>query len=204
MCGAFLGYGLLVILTPPTILELSGPSFGVLKPMDLITIPQALCIEFIATGILIWFCCGVWDPRNAQNQDSVPLRFAFALAGLVSATVRFIFFIVTHLIFCFSISQKSLNDHFNFWRQISLAEVCNMHAYSLNFFLNNLPTKNLSRSSIGMNPARSTAPAAWTGDFEFLWVSGSKKNQYKDLFLFEKWSNDARAAWTHPKNINFL
>lgn len=94
--GAFMGYGLLIILTPSIVLQSSGPSFCVTKPMELVTIPQALCMEFIATGTLIWFCCSIWDPRQGKSQDSVSLRFALAIAGLVSASVRqtslFVFF----------------------------------------------------------------------------------------------------------------
>lgn len=89
-----MGYGLLIHVTPAAILLSSGPSFCVTKPMELVTIPQALCVEFIATGTLVWFCCGVWDPRNAKTQDSMALRFALAVSGLVSASVGFAYFIV--------------------------------------------------------------------------------------------------------------
>lgn len=86
--GAFMGYGLLTVLTPTIILQSSGPSFCVTQPGELVTIPQALCVEFIATGTLIWLCCAIWDPRSKNSQDSVSIRFALALAGLVSASVR--------------------------------------------------------------------------------------------------------------------
>lgn len=35
------------------------------------------------------FCCGIWDPRNAKHHDSVAIKFALAIAGLVSATVMY-------------------------------------------------------------------------------------------------------------------
>lgn len=82
-----MGYGLLIIVTPASIMELSGESFCVTKPSDLVSLPQALCVEFVATIVLIWFVCGVWDPRNAKHHDSVPIRFGLAVAGLASATV---------------------------------------------------------------------------------------------------------------------
>lgn len=85
--GAFMGYGLLIILTPSTILTASAPSLCVTKPHASVSAPQAFLIEFLATAALIWFCCGVWDPRNAKAQDSVAIRFALAIAGLASATV---------------------------------------------------------------------------------------------------------------------
>lgn len=184
LLGAFIGYGLLLLLIPPKILELSGPSLGVLKPMELMAIPQALCIEFIATGILIWFCCSIWDPRNAKNQDSVALRFAFAIAGLVAATVRLPFSFVLLVISCvaFWFHKNSISI---FLRQISLAEVRNVHMYSVNFFLSKLiknkSNKKRLHSPIGMNPARSTGPAIWTGDFEFLWVSSGLTTNSKTL-----------------------
>ncbi|XP_055316509.1 aquaporin AQPAn.G-like [Sitodiplosis mosellana] len=87
--GAFMGHGLLVTLTPKDILENTGASFCVTKPHSSVALPQAFAIEFLATAALIWFCCGVWDPRNAKSQDSVPLRFGLAVAGLASATCHF-------------------------------------------------------------------------------------------------------------------
>lgn len=85
--GAFMGYGLLITLTPDNLIEKTSGSFCVTKPHLSVSLQNAFLIEFIATATLIWFCCGVWDPRNQKSQDSVPLRFALAVAGLSSATV---------------------------------------------------------------------------------------------------------------------
>lgn len=52
--GAFMAYGLLLLFTPFTILKSSGESFCVTKPHELVSSPQAVGVEFIATGILIW------------------------------------------------------------------------------------------------------------------------------------------------------
>lgn len=84
--GAYMGYGLLVTLTPTEILK-GEKAFCLTKPS--VPAPQAFAIEFIATAIFIWFCCGIWDPRNAKSHDSLPLRFGLAVTGLASATNHF-------------------------------------------------------------------------------------------------------------------
>lgn len=85
--GAFMGFGLLMAMLPLNVIEASGEGFGLTKPNPSITPLQAFGIEFIATSVLIFICCGVWDPRNAKVQDSVPIRFGLAIAGLISVTV---------------------------------------------------------------------------------------------------------------------
>lgn len=87
LMGAFMGYGLLMILTPAHILAASGESVCVTKPHASVTAYQAFGIEFLATATLVWFCCSIWDPRNAKTQDSVPVRFGLAVTGIASATV---------------------------------------------------------------------------------------------------------------------
>lgn len=88
--GAFMGYGLLIVLTPINVIESSGPSVCVTKPHPDVTVIQAFSIEFLATVALIWFCCSIWDPRNAKSHDSIPLRFGLAVSGIASATVSFL------------------------------------------------------------------------------------------------------------------
>lgn len=154
--GAFMGYGLLTVLIPAIALESSGPSFCVTKPRNEVTIPQAFCIEFIATGTLVWFCCGVWDPRNAKNQDSIAIRFALAFACLVSATANFT------------------------GGSESASTICS------NTFLNKiLKLKNyrLLKNYVGLNPARSLGPALCTGDFEAIWVSINEKTATQFFLL---------------------
>lgn len=87
LTGAFMGYGLLMILTPANILAKSGGSLCVTKPHESLETYQAFGIEFVATAALVWFCCGIWDPRNAKTQDSTPIRFGLAVTGLGSAVV---------------------------------------------------------------------------------------------------------------------
>lgn len=83
MLGAFMGYGLLMIMTPADLIFPSeGPGLCVTMPHSNLTAFQALAFEYIATTVLIMICGGVWDPRNAKHQDSIPLRFGFAIMAI--------------------------------------------------------------------------------------------------------------------------
>lgn len=85
LLGAFMGYGLLVVMTPLDILRpfgLSGPGLCVTAPHPDLTPVQALAMEYLSTTILILICGGVWDPRNSQHQDSIPLKFGFAIMAI--------------------------------------------------------------------------------------------------------------------------
>lgn len=87
MLGGFIGYGLLKVVMPDSIIN--GPADGlcvtVVNPA--LTEGQGVMIEFIITAILILVCCGVWDPRNAKFHDSVPIRFGLAIACLAITAV---------------------------------------------------------------------------------------------------------------------
>ena len=94
MLGAFLGFGLLILLTPQNIFRPDGisieiPAAGYCStvPHESLTDVQAVFIEFFATSILIFICCASWDPRNSDKQDSVPLKFGFAVAALSISVV---------------------------------------------------------------------------------------------------------------------
>uniref|UniRef100_A0A1Y9H2J2 Uncharacterized protein n=1 Tax=Anopheles dirus TaxID=7168 RepID=A0A1Y9H2J2_9DIPT len=83
--GALCGYGLLMGVAPQKYFDqalVDGHGSCVTAPHDSLSTGAALAIEFIVTGILIWACCGVWDPRNAQHQDSVPVKFALLVAAI--------------------------------------------------------------------------------------------------------------------------
>ncbi|XP_035919974.1 aquaporin-like [Anopheles stephensi] len=83
--GALCGYGLLVGVAPQAYFDqalVAGHGSCVTAPHASLTTGAALAIEFIVTGILIWACCGVWDPRNAKHQDSVPVKFALLVAAI--------------------------------------------------------------------------------------------------------------------------
>uniref|UniRef100_A0A182KCU1 Aquaporin n=1 Tax=Anopheles christyi TaxID=43041 RepID=A0A182KCU1_9DIPT len=83
--GALCGYGLLMGVAPQAYFDqalVDGYGSCVTAPHSSLTSAEALAIEFIVTGILVWACCGVWDPRNAQHQDSVPVKFALLVAAI--------------------------------------------------------------------------------------------------------------------------
>ncbi|XP_050309701.1 aquaporin-like isoform X2 [Anthonomus grandis grandis] len=77
--GATFGFALLKILMPRAWLV---DGFCATKPHEKSTPMQALAIETIITCVLILVCCGVWDKRNEQKQDSTPARFGFIVAAI--------------------------------------------------------------------------------------------------------------------------
>eukprot|EP00099_Drosophila_melanogaster_P026097 NP_726347.1 entomoglyceroporin 4, isoform C [Drosophila melanogaster] len=88
MLGAFIGYGLLMVLLPSPTLTV-GAGLCVTLPHTSVTTGQALGIEFVITSILVIVCCGVWDPRNSKFHDSVGIRFGLAIACLACAAGPF-------------------------------------------------------------------------------------------------------------------
>lgn len=48
---------------------------------DLTTLQGAMA-EVLATGLLVFFACGLWDCRNAANTDSAPIRLGFCITVL--------------------------------------------------------------------------------------------------------------------------
>ncbi|XP_058121993.1 aquaporin-like [Anopheles ziemanni] len=86
--GALCGYGLLMGVAPQVYFDealVGGHGSCVTAPHASLTVGSALAIEFIVTGILVWTCCGVWDPRNAQHQDSVPIKFGLLVGTIAVA-----------------------------------------------------------------------------------------------------------------------
>lgn len=85
-----MGYGLLRFVTPMDMFTgetNSKTGFCVTIPTDAISTGQAFMVEFIITAVLIFICCGVWDPRNGKFHDSVPLRFGLAVSCLALSGV---------------------------------------------------------------------------------------------------------------------
>ncbi|XP_015600099.1 aquaporin AQPAe.a isoform X4 [Cephus cinctus] len=86
--GAVLGYGLLKAMTPHDLLHNGNPNatdtFCVTDLHDKVSAVQGLFAEGLATGILTFFACSIWDSRNAKNTDSVALKFGFAVAVLAN------------------------------------------------------------------------------------------------------------------------
>lgn len=87
-----MGYGLLIVITPEHIIypeDFSGPGLCSTVPHPDLTPVQAVAIEYLSTTVLVLICCGVWDPRNAQHQDSIGLKFGLAITaiGLIMVSV---------------------------------------------------------------------------------------------------------------------
>lgn len=82
--GSFMGFGILKAVTPSHVFDRAENSVGICTtiPGADVTPLQAVVVEFLITMVLILVCCGVWDPRNAKNTDSIPLRFGLAVACL--------------------------------------------------------------------------------------------------------------------------
>ncbi|XP_074032766.1 aquaporin AQPAe.a isoform X2 [Leptinotarsa decemlineata] len=94
--GAILGFGLLMAVTPENLMgnvyhnvsgEMVKQGVGVCSPMvnHAITPAQGLLVEFLISLILVLTCCGVWDARNSDKHDSVPIRFGLMIAVLAMA-----------------------------------------------------------------------------------------------------------------------
>ena len=92
LLGAYMGYGLLRFITPMKMFA-GNNGFCVTLPSDDISIGQAFMVEFVITAVLIFVCCGVWDPRNGKLHDSVPLRFGLAVTCLALSGVRIYYLI---------------------------------------------------------------------------------------------------------------
>ncbi|XP_067634434.1 aquaporin AQPcic-like isoform X2 [Eurosta solidaginis] len=86
--GAYLGYGLMLMLIPPSAISWEGAAHSVCIPSRNpdITVNQAFCIEFIITALVIFTTCSAADARNAALQDSMPIRFGIVIvcAGLTA------------------------------------------------------------------------------------------------------------------------
>uniref|UniRef100_A0A182J383 Uncharacterized protein n=1 Tax=Anopheles atroparvus TaxID=41427 RepID=A0A182J383_ANOAO len=83
--GALCGYGLLRAVTPWKYYQRAleyGEGHCVTAPHESLSTGEALAVEILLTGVLVWTNCGIWDPRNQKNSDSVPIKFAFLIAGL--------------------------------------------------------------------------------------------------------------------------
>lgn len=83
--GAFMGYGLLILVTPADIFRPLGvdvPELCVTVPFKDLTPIQAVAMEYLSTTVLILICGGVWDPRNSKHQDSIPVKFGLAIMAI--------------------------------------------------------------------------------------------------------------------------
>ena len=87
--GGFMGFGILKAITPAHVFERAEGATGLCTtvPHPDVTPVQAVAVEFLITMVLIFTCCGVWDPRNAKHHDSVPVRFGLAITCLAMVGV---------------------------------------------------------------------------------------------------------------------
>lgn len=88
LIGATIGYRFLVAITPIKAMANSAGTYGFCQtaPHEDLNEFEVFACEYIATTVLISVCCGVWDPKNSNKQDSVPIKF-----GLVVGVLSFIF-----------------------------------------------------------------------------------------------------------------
>lgn len=81
-------------MTPQNLLYgVNGPdttaSFCVTAIHKDISLIQGFLAEVIATAILMFMACGIWDVRNERNSDSVALKFAFGVTALCMAVAPY-------------------------------------------------------------------------------------------------------------------
>ncbi|CAK9827018.1 unnamed protein product [Anthophora retusa] len=91
--GGLIGFGLLKVITPLELMytnaEIGTDSFCMTDIHVSLTTFQGVMSEFIATGILIFFTCGLWDCRNSKNTDSAPIRFGLCITVLCLVFIPF-------------------------------------------------------------------------------------------------------------------
>lgn len=83
--GGLCGYGLLMAVTPMKYFTAAmeiGNGVCVTAPHDDLSVMEAFGVEFFVTGILVWTCCGLWDPRNSKMGEGTPIKFALIVAGI--------------------------------------------------------------------------------------------------------------------------
>lgn len=83
--GGLCGYGLLMAVTPMKYFTAAmeiGNGACVTAPHDDLSVMEAFGVEFFVTGILVWTCCGLWDPRNSKMGEGTPVKFALIVAGI--------------------------------------------------------------------------------------------------------------------------
>lgn len=67
---------------------LAGPGPCCTVPHPGLSAAQAVLGELVGTAALLMLCCAVWDPRNAHNTDSGPIKFGLLIAAIAMCLVR--------------------------------------------------------------------------------------------------------------------
>ncbi|XP_065087803.1 aquaporin AQPAn.G-like isoform X2 [Ochlerotatus camptorhynchus] len=87
--GGICGYGLLMSVTPMKYFAMAmetGNGSCATAPHSDLSIVEAFGVEFFITGILVWTCCGLWDPRNSKFGEDTPVKFALIVGGISIAS----------------------------------------------------------------------------------------------------------------------
>lgn len=93
LMGAFLGYGLLAMITPAEVLgaqHTAERGFCMTMPHEGMSLVQSVVFEFVATSMLILLCCASWDARNIGHIDSLAIKFGLSvmLLSMVAVSAR--------------------------------------------------------------------------------------------------------------------
>ncbi|XP_076376041.1 aquaporin AQPAn.G isoform X2 [Megalopta genalis] len=84
--GATLGYGVLMMITPPELFHDGNPNSTVGLCVTVVHegvgTAQAILIEILCTSFILCAACATWDPRTAHTTDSTAIRFGFSVVGI--------------------------------------------------------------------------------------------------------------------------
>ncbi|XP_031834616.1 aquaporin AQPAe.a [Nomia melanderi] len=87
--GATLGYGILMMITPPELFHAGNPNstigLCVTVVHEGVGTAQAILIEILCTAVILCTACATWDPRCSNMGDSMALKFGFAVVGISCA-----------------------------------------------------------------------------------------------------------------------
>ncbi|XP_011310561.1 aquaporin AQPAe.a [Fopius arisanus] len=91
--GAIAGYGMLKVITPQRLLHAGDPvkidSFCVTNLNENISVIQGLLGEIMATAVLMFMTCAIWDARNERNTDSIAIKFGLTVTVLCLAVAPY-------------------------------------------------------------------------------------------------------------------
>ncbi|KRG04673.1 aquaporin isoform X5 [Drosophila mojavensis] len=89
--GGLIGYGLLIASLPKNMLTNEMTPRGACVTFVVSNLPywQGFLIEFLITAVLICVCCGIWDQRNAEQKDSIPIRFGLTVGCIAIAGAQY-------------------------------------------------------------------------------------------------------------------
>lgn len=156
--GALVGYGLLKISTPANFLPIRSANdtrnVGVCSPgfgPD-VSVLQGFLVEFLATLILALVCCGVWDSRNNNKHDSIPIRFGMTVAVLAMAAGPYTGANMNPVrSFAPALFNGDWNDHWVYWVAPILAGFIGALLYRLIFTVDPPPNRNEIPEGVPLN-----------------------------------------------------